>query len=851
MVSLGGLRALTADLPEWVRRPEFETNAWLNGALEQLWPHLSHALSDKIGTAVGKVLARITPLGITLSFREFNLGNEPMRLLSVKQTGSLSTSKDEVVLDFDARWCGDPTIVLNVAIMGLTLRVRLQELQVLGPLRVCLANFDDRLPCFHVLKVAFVSQPEVQFSLSLIGGDIDMLPGVKEMVTEIVGKSLARALVWPKYVKVPIAPGKEGRGGGDFRAGVIKSDAAAILELKLVRGRKLRNTASFGVSDPFVTMRVTNSSRPEVKSSVIIDDLNPRWNETFKIVLDDPGSQNVQLVVCDYSALAEDAKMKRLGRAIRSCAGMCFGWNRRFRKKVYNGLAAPKKGNKLEKKETTGPGGDADSGAALFQTVMGTGRIVLKDLKPFEKKTLKCVLTKDALSVLRVFSDGGSSKKERRRMEAGSLELEARLVPLSSSSARVKRNLEGAGRASQRQIARRREARGGKVPEGMVKRYLENDDSGSGSDAELDSESDPDGGGVGEGGSRDGARRRKRGFLGRMLGFLNPLGRLSSRKRRMGRKAAAREARLTSAAIEHLVCSALGGDASEAIVRADLLRLKPHLNGLLYVTLVKGEGLVSKDINGYSDPYFKLKLKTQKWRSRVKYKTLDPLYDEQTEFVVSPADLISPGVVIKVECWDKDLVGKEFMGEVDVSLRDIVRRSLSRGGAEVYERVALKGVDHGAVHMKFRFQAVDVSQLDEEAALEAALASSGASSRARKGSERDGGASERATRKRGWVSMFGFTRGNKGQKIKLRDWTSAEDDPDDPEDDDSDDEGVDAEFEFGGARERSLIRRLDEEELDAQSRTSSPSGTGGNGRRGKKGFARSPTDAGGYDGRGE
>ena len=94
---------------------------------------------------------------------------------------------------------------------------------------------------------------------------------------------------------------------------------------------------------------------------MIIDDLNPRWNETFKIVLDDPGSQNVQLVVCDYSALAEDAKMKRLGRAIRSCAGMCFGWNRRFRKKVYNGLAAPKKGNKLEKKETTGPGGDADS----------------------------------------------------------------------------------------------------------------------------------------------------------------------------------------------------------------------------------------------------------------------------------------------------------------------------------------------------------------------------------------------------------------------------------------------------------------------------------------------------------
>jgi hypothetical protein len=27
------------------------------------------------------------------------------------------------------------------------------------------------------------------------------------------------------------------------------------------------------------------------------------------------------------------------------------------------------------------------------------------------------------------------------------------------------------------------------------------------------------------------------------------------------------------------------------------------------------------------------------------------------------------GASIKVECWDKDIVGKDFMGEVDVQLR--------------------------------------------------------------------------------------------------------------------------------------------------------------------------------------
>jgi Ca2+-dependent lipid-binding protein len=37
---------------------------------------------------------------------------------------------------------------------------------------------------------------------------------------------------------------------------------------------------------------------------------------------------------------------------------------------------------------------------------------------------------------------------------------------------------------------------------------------------------------------------------------------------------------------------------------------------------------VSRDINGFSDPYFKLKLKSQKFTSRVMYKTLNPVYNQ-------------------------------------------------------------------------------------------------------------------------------------------------------------------------------------------------------------------------------
>ena len=51
-------------------------------------------------------------------------------------------------------------------------------------------------------------------------------------------------------------------------------------------------------------------------------------------------------------------------------------------------------------------------------------------------------------------------------------------------------------------------------------------------------------------------------------------------------------------------------------------------------------------------------------------------------------------------------MGKEYMGEADISVRDVVRRSLSSVGTWIYERAELTGVESGAVHIKFRFQPV-------------------------------------------------------------------------------------------------------------------------------------------------
>ena len=734
LVSLGGLRGIVEDLPDWCKRPDFETSVWLNGALEQLWPHLSAALSDKIGTVVGNILAKITPLGISLSFSEFTLGTEPLQIRSLKKTGTLASSREEIILDLDVRWCGNPTVVLNVEIMGLPLKVRLNELQIVGPMRICLANFDDRLPCFHLMKVAFVEQPSVKFQLKLVGGDIDLLPGVKETVTEIIGKSLAKALVWPKYVKVPIAVDKEDPNAE--RAGVTKSDPFAILELTLVRGKKLKNAARFGTSDPFVTMRLSGTQK-EFKSSVVVDDLNPTWDETFKIIIDDP-SQSVQVVVGDYNALSDDAGVKRFGRALKKMDTMCFAWRRRVRMKIFGKLFRRRQAKPSKMREGVADDALDVESRSMFQTVMGTGRLHLKDLKPFVHTVRTVELSKDAMGVLAMFGSGVSGSNARKRLAAGKVEFRCRLVPLSSSEGRTRENLAKAGRAAQEIAVQRRTAIGLKDPRGFLNKFLKKEEN-----KKEENEKE-------EGSPGKGTPRGRGGRRGDTSEPSSPGG------------AGKREEKLEASSIEYLVHSVLsrekmdGGSAS----RGNLLRLKPMLNGLLHVTLVRGEGLVAKDSyagsRGSSDPFFKIRLKSQQWMSPVKHQTVNPVYDCDFDFVVNSSDLLNPDVAIQVECWDKDMVGKDFMGKARVSLRDVVRSSLVAGGGTTYARVTLESVDSGAVHLKFRYQPVDTSMKTTDTTTFLASYSM---------VQRRDDARGRANAKRG---CFGLAVGAKGQKYKLR-----------------------------------------------------------------------------------
>eukprot|EP00741_Cyanophora_paradoxa_P023381 tig00000254_g22587.t1 len=88
--------------------------------------------------------------------------------------------------------------------------------------------------------------------------------------------------------------------------------------------------------------------------------------------------------------------------------------------------------------------------------------------------------------------------------------------------------------------------------------------------------------------------------------------------------------------------------------------------GNLVVTVVRGRGLVSRDMNGKSDPYCIVSFKGVEKKSSVKNKTLDPDWNESITYEnIRSEDLRA----LKVTIFDKDFIGRdEYMGEVQLDL---------------------------------------------------------------------------------------------------------------------------------------------------------------------------------------
>lgn len=70
--------------------------------------------------------------------------------------------------------------------------------------------------------------------------------------------------------------------------------------MKVVKAMKLKKKDFMGASDPYVKIKLTEDKSPSKKTTVKHSNLNPEWNEEFKLAVRDPETQDLQFNVFDW-----------------------------------------------------------------------------------------------------------------------------------------------------------------------------------------------------------------------------------------------------------------------------------------------------------------------------------------------------------------------------------------------------------------------------------------------------------------------------------------------------------------------------------------------------------------------
>ncbi|CAM6096368.1 unnamed protein product [Calypogeia fissa] len=301
--------------PYWIVMGKYEKVHWINHCVGKLWPFYSERQSASMKEIWEPWIDPYRPASISqISFSEFSLGSVPPVFLGVRM---VPTSEDEIVMDVECQWQGDPCIILRVRTsMGLTISVQIKDVVMLVVLRIIFRPLVNELPGFAAFTYSIRKNRKFDFTLRLVGGDIATIPRLGSSVEEMIKTSILDTLMWPMRVPVPIIPsvvdGDSGRLQRHFNPrrgavlyaenGALRAQAIGILDVKLVQAKELKLKKTKGNMGAYAFIYIRPIPRLMKRSKTISDDLSPIWNEIYEVEVEDPATQKLVVKILDEDA---------------------------------------------------------------------------------------------------------------------------------------------------------------------------------------------------------------------------------------------------------------------------------------------------------------------------------------------------------------------------------------------------------------------------------------------------------------------------------------------------------------------------------------------------------------------
>lgn len=300
--------ARVEDLPSWVHFPEVERAEWFNKILDQIWPFIGGYVKDLLTNSIQPKIQASHAQMASFVFTRIDLGDIPPRIGGVK-VYTKNVRRDEIYMDLDIIYSSDCDLMVKLKGMNMGIK----DLQIRGTMRVILKPLISRMPLFGGLSVFFLNNPSIDFNLKGLADAFD-LPGLREMVEDIIAEQIANIMVLPNRIAVPMIE--------ELNLSLLKyPPPEGVLRIYMIEARNLVSAdvalVGKGKSDPYAVLKF---GPEKFKTKVINNSVNPEWNEVFETIIDCKDAQVIDLEIRDEDPGSKDDKIGTAAIDISSSA---------------------------------------------------------------------------------------------------------------------------------------------------------------------------------------------------------------------------------------------------------------------------------------------------------------------------------------------------------------------------------------------------------------------------------------------------------------------------------------------------------------------------------------------------
>uniref|UniRef100_H2ZR67 Extended synaptotagmin-2 n=2 Tax=Ciona savignyi TaxID=51511 RepID=H2ZR67_CIOSA len=270
--------------------PDVEKAEWLNKIMQQMWPYITNYVKTVIYEKVQGSVQSSSTLLSNFNFTEINLGCTAPRVAGLKVYDNSLTRRNEIVMDIQIVYDSE----CNCGVSVNRLQAGISNFSVRGLLRVEFHPLIEQMPLVGAVSLSFVNDPCIDFNLTELANLFD-LPGFNHLLRGAISDGVCGMMVLPDKYVIKLHPDVDiSRIRFPLPQGVIRIH---VIEARKLEEKDKKILGFGGGSDPYVTVKV--GQQHKFTTSIIKNNVNPRWNEVFDALVHDVPTTQIQFALFD------------------------------------------------------------------------------------------------------------------------------------------------------------------------------------------------------------------------------------------------------------------------------------------------------------------------------------------------------------------------------------------------------------------------------------------------------------------------------------------------------------------------------------------------------------------------